>query len=53
MKEYTLVLTGPEVVTVAQGLDELPYKTVALLMAKLQKQIQAQNDTSNGDAKSN
>lgn len=53
MKEYTLVLTGPEIVIIGQALDEQPHKTVALLMHRIQLQINAQNDISNGDAKPN
>ena len=53
MKEYTLVLTGPEVILIGQALEEQPYKTVTLLMHKIQLQINVQNDAANGDAKPN
>ena len=40
---YTLTVTTPEVVTIGQALGELPYKTAAPLLNKLNEQITKQN----------
>lgn len=40
---YTLQLSGPEIVTMAQGLGSMPYRDVAGLLKKIDEQITAQN----------
>lgn len=42
-KEYTIILTGAELVPVLNKMMELPYSTIASAVEKVTEQIEQQN----------
>lgn len=42
-KEYTIILTGAELVPVINKIMELPYATIASAVEKVREQVEQQN----------